>query len=89
MDVDSSKFICPRCGGLIPHDHAPGAYPGAISRWDNKTEVCSACGADEGIAQYVAARSGADPATVVHPVFGMLQWAHIPEGWAGVGRAVQ
>ena len=38
---------CPRCGGGIPNDHAEGAYPGALSRLDNTTEICSACGSDE------------------------------------------
>ena len=35
---------CPRCGGKIPNNTEPGAYPGALSRVDNETEVCSACG---------------------------------------------
>lgn len=38
---------CPRCGGAIPNEATPGAYPGALSRYDNKTEICSACGVDE------------------------------------------
>jgi len=38
---------CPRCGGFIPNDETPGAYPGARSRVDNKTEVCSKCGTAE------------------------------------------
>jgi hypothetical protein len=40
-------YTCPRCEHLIPRDEFPGAYPGAISRFDNKTEVCSICGLDE------------------------------------------
>jgi hypothetical protein len=39
--------ICPRCGGFIPNNHEPGAYRGALSRVDNKTEVCSDCGTEE------------------------------------------
>lgn len=39
---------CPRCGGTIPNASAPGAYPGALSRIDNKTEICSDCGTQEG-----------------------------------------
>lgn len=35
---------CPRC--LEP---LPKGYPGAISRHDNKTEICSACGLMEAI----------------------------------------
>ena len=43
------KPVCPICEGYIPNDERPGAYPGAISRYDNKTEVCSACGTAEGV----------------------------------------
>jgi hypothetical protein len=39
--------ICPRCGGYIPNAETPGAYPGALSRVDNKTEICSKCGSEE------------------------------------------
>ena len=39
-----SKPICPTCGGFIPNNDTPGLYPGATSRRDNKTEICSACG---------------------------------------------
>lgn len=41
--------LCPRCGGYIPNDERPGEYPGAMSRTDNKTEICSKCGTDEAI----------------------------------------
>ena len=40
-------YECPRCGGKIPNDVSPGAYPGALSRWDNETEICSDCGVEE------------------------------------------
>jgi hypothetical protein len=30
----------------------PGAYPGAISRVDNKTEICSNCGTDEALENF-------------------------------------
>lgn len=40
---------CPRCHGFIPNNDTPGAYPGAISRLDNTTEVCSSCGTEEAI----------------------------------------
>lgn len=42
---------CPCCGGGIPNDLTPGAYPGALSRYDNKTEICSGCGTAEALAQ--------------------------------------
>jgi hypothetical protein len=43
---------CPRCSHFIPNDMTPGAYPGAISRVDNKTEICSNCGTEEAILQW-------------------------------------
>lgn len=48
---DDSLPKCPRCGGYIPNDVTPGEYPGALSRWDNRTEVCSACGTEEAMMQ--------------------------------------
>lgn len=43
----SEKPMCPRCHGFIPSNLTPGRYPGAISRTDNKTEICSDCGREE------------------------------------------
>lgn len=45
---------CPRCveHNWIPSNEFPGLYPGAISRADNKTEICSSCGADEAMAWF-------------------------------------
>lgn len=45
---------CPRCDthDWIPNNLTPNAYPGAISRSDNKTEICSACGEDEALKDY-------------------------------------
>lgn len=40
---------CPRCGGGIPNNEQRGEYPGALSRTDNDTYVCSQCGQDEAI----------------------------------------
>ena len=45
---------CPRCGHYIPNDENPGAYPGAMSRTDNKTEVCSPCGQAEALEDFLA-----------------------------------
>lgn len=39
--------VCPACGGYIPNNDTPGAYPGALSRRDNETEICSECGQRE------------------------------------------
>jgi hypothetical protein len=47
---------CPRCGHYIPNDETPGLYPGALSREDGKTEICSACGREEGLRDFI--RSG-------------------------------
>lgn len=45
--------FCPRCGGYITNNETPGAYPGALSRIDNQTEICSACGEDEALEEYM------------------------------------
>jgi len=41
------KTNCPRCEGPIPNEAHHGQYPGALSRTDNETEICSSCGHDE------------------------------------------
>lgn len=46
--------VCPRCEGFIPNNDQPGAYPGALSRADNATYVCSACGTEEAMIQFHA-----------------------------------
>lgn len=43
------KLTCPSCGGYIPNNQTPGAYPGAVSRKDNKTMICSECGTREAL----------------------------------------
>jgi RNA polymerase subunit RPABC4/transcription elongation factor Spt4 len=43
----AENHICPRCQGPVPSAEHIGEYPGALSRTDNETEVCSACGTDE------------------------------------------
>lgn len=48
--------VCPRCEHYIPNDNTPGLYPGATSRTDNATEVCSACGSDEALEQWAKGR---------------------------------
>lgn len=45
----TAKDTCPRCGHGIPNDERRGEYPGALSRYDNKTYVCSDCGAQEAL----------------------------------------
>lgn len=43
--------VCPRCGGMVPNNLQPGAYPGAGSRvtTDRSIEICSRCGVDEAV----------------------------------------
>lgn len=54
MDPKSPDFIgpCPRCGGCVPNDQEPGRFPGALSRADNETYVCSACGSLEAMFEF-------------------------------------
>jgi hypothetical protein len=49
-----TKPICPACWGYIPNNETPGAYMGALSRRDNKTEICSPCGNREAMEDYAA-----------------------------------
>lgn len=47
--------ICPTCGGDVPNTEHKGKYPGALSRVDNETEICSRCGLSEGVSRVRAA----------------------------------
>lgn len=49
MTIRLDQHTCPRCLGGIPNDLQRGEYPGALSRTDNETEVCSECGVLEGL----------------------------------------
>jgi hypothetical protein len=44
-----NKDECPRCHHGIPNDEFRGEYPGALSRRDNKTYICSECGTKEAL----------------------------------------
>ena len=46
--------ICPICYNYIPNNQTPGAYPGALARYDNETEICSDCGTAEALAGMMA-----------------------------------
>ena len=47
---------CPRCQNQqIPNDEHAGMYPGALSRTDDETEICSSCGTDEAMEQWRSA----------------------------------
>ncbi len=53
MITERIEKMCPRCRvSLIPSNENWGLYVGAISRADNKTEICSACGEDEGLKDF-------------------------------------
>ena len=51
--------ICPRCQGYIPNNKRPGSHPGAISRVDNKTEICSTCGVLEAVSAFIHSKATA------------------------------
>jgi hypothetical protein len=54
MTQDNNYPVCPTCSGYIPNNKTPGAYVGALSRRDNKTEICSPCGEREAMEDYFA-----------------------------------
>jgi hypothetical protein len=58
LDTQTGHPLCPLCGGFIPDNEQPGAYRGAISRKDNKTEICSACGVREAFQGLVRPEGG-------------------------------
>ncbi len=43
---------CPICDGPIPNALHEGQYSGALSRVDNKTEICSECGVFEALQDF-------------------------------------
>lgn len=47
MSFENPNGRCPRCTGPL---HQAGLHP-ALSRFDNMTQVCSSCGADEALYQ--------------------------------------
>lgn len=44
-----NKHECPRCLGHMPNNLTPGAHPGALSRTDNATQICTECGTQEAL----------------------------------------
>jgi hypothetical protein len=58
LDMANGYPICPLCDGYIPNNDQPGAYPGALSRRDNKTEICSECGVREAFAGFIRSYGG-------------------------------
>ena len=43
---------CPICSGAIPNEEHKGKYCGALSRYDNETEICSDCGVLEAFLEF-------------------------------------
>jgi len=44
---------CPRCDGPVPNAEHQGVYPGALSRYDNETYICSDCGTVEAMFNFL------------------------------------
>jgi len=65
MEIVLKQHQCPRCAGQIPNNETPGAYPGAISRRDNKTEICSECGSKEAIEDFLGMETCPDCWSVI------------------------
>jgi len=53
---------CPRCGTPILHKGPP-----ALARFDSHTAICSQCGTDEAIMEYVLGAEILHPINIVHP----------------------
>ena len=51
---EAKDHICPLCGGDVPNTENKGLYPGALSRTDNVTEICSACGTKQALEQFAS-----------------------------------
>jgi len=49
------------------------ATKGALSRYDNTSKVCSSCGQDEGMAQFVAHSYNIDPKSILLGA-GKIDW---------------
>jgi RNA polymerase subunit RPABC4/transcription elongation factor Spt4 len=74
--IEAPNNVCPRCGGSVPNDAFRGQYPGALSRWDNTTEICSECGLQEALLQW---RGGP---SALNPVTGPAPWLNPPRHMA-------
>jgi len=75
----TAKKECPRCGGVADEFRTGKGFPrpGALSRWDNRTTICSACGQQEAVAQLTGGRRAIDP------VRGTVIWHDPPaQAWA-------
>lgn len=76
----SAKQTCPRCGFLADEARTDPGFPrpGALSRWDNTTIVCTSCGSAEAIVEF---QFGHD---ALHPRTGAKQWVRVPANESSV-----
>lgn len=58
--MTTKNTTCPRCGSGIPNNFLRGQYPGALSRVDNRTEICSDCGTEEAMEQWQTGKINAE-----------------------------
>ena len=70
LAISKGWYSCPRCGEPRPSALHVGRDPGALSRWDNSTYICSECGTEEAMLN----RAGDD----ISPA-GPNPWKEIPE----------
>jgi len=47
LAIANNWYSCPRCSEPRPSALNVGRDPGALSRWDNSTYICSECGNEE------------------------------------------
>jgi predicted RNA-binding Zn-ribbon protein involved in translation (DUF1610 family) len=65
MDTQVVIKDCPKCGDHIPSNEHAGQYAGAISRRDNKTEICSGCGTKEALEDFLGMETCPDCWSVI------------------------
>jgi hypothetical protein len=65
-------MACEGCGKVFEK------VMGALSRYDNKTLVCSDCGTEEGMAQFLAMSNGINPKSVLMAP-AKVDWAALAE----------
>ncbi|CAB4199153.1 hypothetical protein UFOVP1336_15 [uncultured Caudovirales phage] len=64
------------CNGC---DRLFDASKGALSRYDNTTKVCSSCGQEEGMAQFVASGYNINPQSILLGA-GKIDWLTLAGG---------
>jgi len=57
--VTKKVKLCPSCARVFPAE-----YPGALSRRDNKTEICSQCGKEEGATALMKQNNHGSPISI-------------------------